>query len=369
MEILDIFGKIADSGDNLFPRKYYTSIFDRKKYLIIGDGGSGKTVLSNVLANKDRARELGRYCGANMDEIEATDYINGLAVFSTSEGTEQIPSVAQFMEIGSRSEGEIRVFWKRLILVALKGERISDWDAFWEANATIKGHILHGEIIALANQYRSEGRYKILVYDHLEKLPTDDKRRGKLISALLEIWEELNRFVSHLSCKLFVREDIFNDEVRITDKVKLVTFTVKLKWDYDQSLNLVWQRLWQASENGKLLPAVFRDWYRCIESEDHPGFGLIPNANEAQNRAMLDMLVGTNMGKNINNDLYNWILCQLSGYKNPIKWWTYVQIPPQRLLVFFQRASEEQKKLEAKGKKATAVFSPYALRLAKKSPL
>jgi hypothetical protein len=63
---------------NFYPRKDYRFIFDKTKYLILGEKGVGKTALFAVLNNQDYAKALGKFCEINETDLVHTSWIKSL---------------------------------------------------------------------------------------------------------------------------------------------------------------------------------------------------------------------------------------------------------------------------------------------------
>ncbi len=70
-----------------------------------------------------------------------------------------------------------------------------------------------------------EGRFCCLSYDDLDTgLTRDGRKRGLLVSALIELWQQSIKRLTRLRGKIFLREDIWRMEINdVTDKSKIIT--------------------------------------------------------------------------------------------------------------------------------------------------
>lgn len=364
-QILDVFSKIApDSAaaeyefqdleqlsKNFYPRKDYRFIFDKTKYLILGEKGVGKTALYAVLKVPQYAKALAAFCEVNTTELQTTEWIKGL-----DEKGNEFPLPSTFSDIGKQSEEAQRVFWKRLILLQVKNEPISSWSEFANENTTFKESAIDEQIIQLNKKLEAENRFAVVVYDYLDKQIHGSVVRGKLISALLEVWRDIHNRYSNLRCKIFLRKDIFEREVQITDKVKLSNHSAEIKWEYDQLLNVVWKRVkHQMTED--LAGNPLKDWFSQIEMKNlGETLGFLPLATEKDNRDLLAKLIGEHMGGNNKAFPYNWILYHVSDTKRAIH--------PRSLLNLFSQAAKLQ--LEENDFEAQFYLKPKYMEFANK---
>jgi CobQ/CobB/MinD/ParA nucleotide binding domain len=344
-QLLEVFSKIAPASAaaeyefedinqlkrNFYPRKDYRFIFDKTKYLILGEKGVGKTALYAVLNVPEYAKELAEYCEINSGEIKGTEWIKGL-----DEKGQEFPQPSIFNEIGKQSAEQHRIFWKRLLLVQANNEKTDSWNEFAQENKNLKESDIDEKIIQLDNKLSAENRFVVMVYDYLDKQITEtDGIRGKLISALLDVWRDIHNRYSHLRCKIFLRKDIFDREVELTDKVKISNHTATIKWEYDQLLNVVWKRAWEGAIEDKY--SSLDEWFKeQVKNWNDLGadMGLLPQAEENENRKLLSTLVGEFMGGSKKAFPYNWILYHISDTKR--------NIHPRSLLNLFSEAAKQQ---------------------------
>lgn len=343
-KLIEIFSQISpesaaaeyefnDTGSltkNFYPRKDYRFIFDKTKYLILGEKGVGKTALYAVLNVPEYARALAKYCEINSDEIEETEWIKGL-----DEKGDEFPLPSTFNEIGKQPKEQHRIFWKKLFLLHINNTTVPSWNDFAKENLELKEADIDDQVIQLNQVLRQNNRHVVVVYDYLDKQITENEGiRGALISSLLDVWRDINNRYSHLRCKIFLRRDIFEREVELTDKVKISNHTATIKWEYDQLLNVVWKRIWEISKNHDYQNLI--EYFKSqIKSTDLGGvLGILPQADEMENRQFLETLVGKYMGSNNKASPYNWIVYHISDTKRSIH--------PRSLLNLFSSASRKQ---------------------------
>ncbi len=319
-----------DLKKNFYPRKDYRFIFDKNKYLILGEKGAGKTALYAVLSHKSYAVDLAKFCDINDSEMQATTWVKGL------DRVHGYPGQTVFESLEGEETKTYKNFWKSLLIQYLNEELkntdpISDWANFIEIAKNANPISLDSNIEAISNSLQKDNNYITVIYDYLDVLIPDDKGlRGKLLSALLDIWRSLQTRQNSLSAKIFMRKDIFEREVELTDKVKLNNHISEINWEYNQLLNIVWKRLWHSDVK---LP----EWVKNTilqKSEENNVLGIIPELQEFDNRKFLSQLLGEYMGGNNKAFPYNWILYHISDTKT--------RIQPRSLLNLFSEAASLQ---------------------------
>ncbi len=322
------FGSILELKSNFYPRKDYKFIFDRNKYLILGEKGAGKTALYAVLSNNEYAKDLARFCEAGSNETEGTTWIKGL------DNTKEHPNESVFESLSDETEKTYRNFWKLLLIRSIETDLSKtprDWVTFINEARKANPIAIDGEIDKICEKLNQENKYITIIYDYLDVLIREDSgSRGKILSALLEIWRSIQSRQSRLSTKIFMRNDIFEREVSLTDKVKLNNHSSLISWEYDQLLNIIWKRLYHSQyEKPKwIIEEIKKDQFIS------DSLGIVPELTENENRLLLQNLLGQYMGGNNKAFPYNWILYHISDTKR--------QIQPRSLLNLFSEASKKQ---------------------------
>ncbi len=324
------FKELKNLTNSFYPRKDYKFIFDKNKYLILGEKGAGKTALYAVLSHKEYAFALAEYCEANDAEISKTIWVKGLDI------TNEYPSSAVFESLTSEDPKTCRNFWQLLLLRYVKTDesevkKAIDWKQFIQESKDSNPMDIEVRIQNLNLALQEKNQFVTVIYDYLDvQIKEEGALRGKLLSALLEIWRDIQARFPFLRSKIFMRKDIFDREINLTDKVKFNNHNSEISWEYDQLLNVVWKRLWHS---GYALP----EWLKTSisdKSDKRELLGLIPELQESENRRLLEKLLGEYMGGNNKAFPYNWILYHVSDTKR--------RVQPRSLLNLFSEAAAKQ---------------------------
>lgn len=319
-----------------YPRKDYKYIFDKNKFLILGGKGVGKTALFSVLSHKNYANALAEFCGVDSTEAEKIKWVIGLDKIPPFPNRENFEALKDFQN------SELRNYWVILLLRQLDNDLIPDSD--------LKTEIINGRISSIRRLAQRENigedlsellgdinetlkekdEILIIVYDHLDAVLSDENElRGKLVSALLTFYYDNLHRLSNIKAKIFLREDIFNREVKyITDKVKILNYSVKIKWEYNQLLNIIWKRIYEQNKSLFI--------FGGLKFEERPILGSIPNlSHESDHKAILEKILGKTMGGNNKTYPYNWVRLRTEDTKN--------QIHPRTLIRLFVEGAKLQK--------------------------
>ncbi|WP_343587474.1 AAA family ATPase [Flavobacterium sp.] len=317
-----------------YPRKDYKYIFERDKFLILGEKGVGKTALFSVLSHKKYANELASYCGVNTTEIQNTDWVIGY-----EKGNLDFPDKTNFESLDNFSSVHFRNYWILLLIRRLSTDvlpetelvlRIKNCEIINLKSIAVEdniGELLINILDQVNRKLSTSNKTYIIVYDYLDAgLPDKDGLRGKLVSALVSFYYDyINRF-SNLKAKIFLRSDIFEREVSgLTDKVKILNYSQKIEWQYDQLLNVVWKRIYEQDKQSNL----FSDF----KIEEIHTLGSIPNLrNEEDHKKILDKIFGKNMGGNNKAYPYNWVRIHIEDTNN--------KIHPRTLIKLFEQSAK-----------------------------
>ena len=319
-----------------YPRKDYKYIFEKDKFLILGEKGVGKTALFSVLSHKKYANELAKYCGVNTTEIENTDWIIGF-----EKGNADFPDKTNFESLKDFDSSHYRNYWIILLIRQLPNnvlpdeelvKRIKDCkiiDIKSIAKEQNIGELLISILDDVNKTLLTLNKTHIIVYDYLDAgLPDQEGLRGKLVSALVSFfYDYINRF-SNLNAKIFLRSDIFEREVSgLTDKVKILNYSQKIEWQYEQLLNVVWKRIYEQDKKSSL--------FNGFDIEQKEILGSIPNLrNEEEHKKILDKIFGKNMGGNNKAYPYNWVRIHIEDTNN--------KIHPRTLIKLFEESAKNE---------------------------
>lgn len=335
------FKNEEDLKSYFYPRKDYKYIFEKDKFLVLGEKGVGKTALFSVLSHQTYAKALAEYCNVKSEEIQNTEWVIGLEK-PNSENPNKFPYKPNYEAISSFKPSEFRNYWIILLIRQLNNELIEgselkneilDSDLTGLKNIAIReniGEILYEILNNVNSKLKEQNKTLIMVYDHLDaELPSEDNLRGKLVSALLTFFYDNLSRLSNIKAKIFLRNDIFDREVNdITDKVKIQNYSVKIDWEYNQLLNVIWKRIYEQNKQISL--------FSGIKIDEEIILGSIPNfTSELEHKSILDKIFGKNMGGNNKAYPYNWVRLHIEDTNN--------QIHPRTLIKLFAESARLQK--------------------------
>lgn len=332
--------------NKFYPLKEYRYIFDNNKFIITGAKGSGKTALFNVLKCPEYAHKLAKYVEVKSDFIDKTKWITGL------DSSGDFPSQANFRGIGN-SERRVfySVFWKIMAVKVLKEIIINAYlnqypsylNKIFDCRYSEIKNIISNDLsideslselfIDLDSRLNQKNETVIITYDALDYC-IDAELRGVFISELINLWAEMNIRLKNIKSKIFLREDIYKNEVSgITDKIKLNNYRTLINWDYDHLLAIVWKRMLESNNTLKMIieKTLQKNSYSLVYSED---VGLIPTPNPEINKLILREIIGDKMGKGNKAYTYNWISYRLSD--------TNDNIVPRSILKLFSVAAKNE---------------------------
>lgn len=327
-----------------YPRRDYKYIFEQDKFLILGEKGVGKTALFSVLSHPIYAQALAKFCGIKNEEIETTKWVIGIEKDSTN-----FPNKANFQSLNIFYFSQFVNYWIILLLRNIDSSLIQDSaikDKILKSNIkNIKeiaildniGEELYEILYNVNKNLKQKNETIIIVYDHLDAiLPSEDDIRGKLVSALLTFYYDNINKLSNIKAKIFLRNDIFDREVnQITDKVKIQNYSVKIQWEYNQLLNVIWKRIYEQNENLDLFNGQKFDKLETL--------GSIPNiSSEKGHKDILDKIFGKNMGGNNKAYPYNWVRLHIEDTNN--------KIHPRTLIKLFSESAKLQQAEESQPK-------------------
>lgn len=335
----DEFSSEESLIENFYPLKGYTFIFDARKFLILGQKGVGKTALFSALKNNEYARSLARYLKINSQQYENTEWIvgtsretNWASVFACLTSDEQITAFLYYKTIEILLKNDERL--KTLLEedpVREMYEHQPDIN-FYQGFTNEAVYRLETFLNKINAHLKKQNRIVTIIYDALDRI-VSQKHRAKFNSALVTMWYQHESTMQNIRSKIFLRQDIYDREVKVADKVKLKNYSTTLAWEYDQLFAMVWKRALCKS-------VTFKTFYEKTVSQnvlEAEGLSYIPQVNEEANREMLAALVGVRMGSGKKAFTYNWFRNRLSD--------TQGVIVPRSMLDIFARAADREKEL------------------------
>ena len=144
------------------------------------------------------------------------------------------------------------------------------------------------------------------------------------------MWYMNESTMQNIRSKIFLRKDIYDREVVVSDKVKLKNYSATIGWEYDQLFAMVWKRAISKSVQVKEL-------FESITSQhmvETSGMGFIPSVNEKENRDILAVLIGVKMGSGNKASTYNWFRNRLADTQGVI-------VPRSMIDIFAKAAAKE----------------------------
>lgn len=338
----DEFSSLAELQNKFYPLQAFSFIFDPKKFLIQGQKGVGKTALFSALRHKEYAVSLAGYLGVDTAQYERMDWLVG-----TSNET----AYSEFAPLLKETE-RIRAFWYfEIVRVLVESdpslkEMLPQW-ALASINTSLNTSMIKtldantafqlSEILKrIDKKYCSDKKYVTIIYDALDRIVSTTSR-GRFLSELVDIWYKNMSSLPRIRCKIFLREDIFDREIDVADKVKLRNYSSSIKWEYDQLFAMVWKRV--LGQNKEI-----RDWYfksagySAVEASDwesQTGLGYIPKADAQINKNLLTVIIGAKMGSGNKAATYNWFQNRLADTKGVI-------VPRSMIDIFSKAASAEE---------------------------
>ncbi|MCI8960510.1 MAG: AAA family ATPase [Lachnospiraceae bacterium] len=339
----DEFATGNDLQNNFYPLKGYTFIFDQRKFLILGQKGVGKTALFSALKNNEYAKALAKYLNVSTEQYEHTEWIAGTSratnyidIFGCLTSEEQIRGFLYYETIRILLEHDSSL--KSLICNGSIGE-LFDGPFKIEYCELLSGKTAYQlkKILEEVNKkYQERNHVVTIIYDALDRVVAP-KKRSAFVSALIDMWYMNENTMQNIRSKIFLRKDIYDREVIVSDKVKLKNYSVTIAWEYDQLFAMVWKRAISRSDSVKnLYEKVMQKQVREV-----PELGYIPTVNEEENRNMLTVLIGVKMGSGNKASTYNWFKNRLSD--------TQGTIVPRSMIDIFAKAAAREMKLQKEG--------------------
>lgn len=325
--------------NNFYPLKGYTFIFDARKFLVLGQKGVGKTALFSALKNNDYAKALAKYLKVGIQQYEHTKWIVGTSqetdftdIFRCLRSEEQVSIFLLYeaVDVLIKSDSDLKslaeqssVGWLFSKNIGIEQcEKLTDETGF---------HL--SQLLKRINQKLLEKNTVVtIIYDALDRV-VPSRERSRLVSALIDMWYRFEGSVQNVRSKIFLRQDIYDREVEVADKVKLKNYSVILGWEYDQLFAMVWKRVINRSDEVK----KFFNEIAPRTLLEHDGLGSIPIIGEDENRNLLTALTGATMGGAKKASTYNWFRNRLAD--------TQGIIVPRSMLDIFAKAAAKEREL------------------------
>lgn len=322
--------------NNFYPLKGYTFIFDARKFLVLGQKGVGKTALFSALKNNNYAKALAKYLQVGTKQYEHTKWIVGTSqetdftdIFRCLKSEEQVSAFLLYeaIDVLIKSDSDLKKLAESSKVCWLFSKEI-DIEQCEKLTDEVAFHL--GQLLRKMNQKLQEENVVVtIIYDALDRI-VPARERSKLVSTLIDMWYRYESTFQNIRSKIFLRQDIYDREVVVADKVKLKNYSVILGWEYDQLFAMVWKRVINKSDEVK-------DFFKEIAPRtllEYDGLGSIPIIGEDENRNLLAALIGATMGGTKKASTYNWFRNRLADTQGII-------VPRSMLDIFAKAASKE----------------------------
>lgn len=332
----------ADTDDlvlrTFLPGPQHERAMDRRVLVVRGERGAGKTALFQLLHAVQRQNiPLSKIVQGAPDGRR----IDGFA----EQGTAHPPAdVVEQFAAGAGAD-DVRAFWLGHLVGRLSAEGVGKtehpsvfFNAYTPAPTTPSRWVPQARA-SLADLYawldaveRASGETCFVVYDHLDRIGTIDRRvREKVSAGLLGLWLSLSQRYSRIHGKVLLREDLFQATLTsFADATKLEARSVRLDWNAGRLLALLVRRF---AADGKL-----RQWLEEVahmELSRSKYLGWMPPAelDERGQRNFGTSLVGPYMGAGPTKGFsHTWLINHLQD--------AHLRVAPRSLLALVRGAAE-----------------------------
>lgn len=312
IEALPIDTEAIPEPEHLYVPPAHIKALRPECHVVVGTRGVGKSVWTAALGDANLRKAL----GTSIPKLERTEVRIG---FSQAPRINDYPDAASFGQLLDQGIAAYDV-WRAIVLrwiadlmsIELPRETWLD---------TVEWVRDQPEQLArrmqLADQHVGEnGRHGLIVFDALDRVSQSWQAMDTIVRDLLRMALWLKSF-SHLSAKIFLREDQFERPVtNFPDASKLLATRAELSWAPHDLHGLLWQHLINApDEHGERLRKIY--WTVLHASPIESDGRWIP-ANDAKRdtptqRALFEVLAGAWMGRDRRRGVpYVWSVSHLA---------------------------------------------------------
>ena len=349
----DEFASPADFQRRFLPRTAYRALLDPRAFLILGRKGAGKSALFQILTHDLVARALAAQLQLDASLVEKTRWEVGF-----SSAGRDFPASEDFLRLLTVSEEDPDLlvrFWRSLAAWRLSvafPPGIAGLASAQDCLAKLRDDTLQDAVRSwleqLDRRLAHEGRFCCLSYDDLDTgLTRDGRKRGLLVSALIELWQQSIKRLPRLRGKIFLREDIWNLEVGdVTDKSKVRDGIDRatITWDGPDIYRAILKRLGPSPA----FQALCRQqglWQPAFDELLTQPLGFVPPEDEDWLRKCIHLVAGEAMApgpKGFKKGyVYQWILNHTKDATD--------QLRPRNALLLFSEAAKLQGRPEPTG--------------------
>jgi CobQ/CobB/MinD/ParA nucleotide binding domain len=338
------FSGIDDFRTKFLPRAAYRALLDPKAFVVLGRKGTGKSALFQLLRHPEYLRDVTGHLGLDSAVVSRTEWEVG---FAQGPG---FPENQHFLDaltaIGSDPD-RLAQLWKMFLALRLAEVRKQPLPGLRTIADCIRA-ITNSEIQESVSQWLerlnadldANQQFMCLSYDELDTgLSDDPRRRSILISALVAYWQRAPRYYPRIRAKIFLREDIWQREVNITDKAKIRDGIDRatITWDGIDIYRAVLKRLCHDRSVRELLGNEGL-WTMEFDQALNGPVGFIPPADDDWIRKCIHVLAGATMGAGESGHkkgyVYTWLLNHIADAARVLR--------PRNALLLFAEAAKRQ---------------------------
>jgi hypothetical protein len=334
-----------DFRHRFLPRMAYRTLLDPKAFLILGRKGTGKSALFKVLTHPKIAPALARHLGLDTRLIERTRWEIG---FASSPGFPEFDDFQRVLSATGNDPDHLANFWRALAAFRLSLAFNSPIPGVSTLDDCIKKlgdeetqSSVRGWLEQLNSTLEREDRFCVVSHDDLDTgLTRDGKKRSLLVSALVEHWQQSTRRLPRIRAKIFLREDIWNREVEVTDKAKVRDGIDRgtITWDGSDIYRTLLKRLGHDEAFQHMLRGEGLWNSEFDQMLDQP-LGFIPPDDEAWLKRCIYLLAGETMASGPSGYkkgyVYTWVLDHVSDSAGFLR--------PRNALLLFSEAAKLQR--------------------------
>lgn len=342
------FTTTEDFRARFLPRAAYRTLLDPKAFLVLGRKGAGKSVLFQLLQHSEYLSKIAHHLGLDAALVADTRWEVG---FST--GPEfPAPEDFQRAERSVKDPDSLTNLWRALLvqrLSRLLRQPLPALATFNDCVKTLKDDQVQEQIRNwldnVDRELEATGRFCCLSYDDLDtNVARDDQRRARLLSALIAFWQGAPRRWSRIRGKIFLRDDLWNREVDVTDKAKVREGIDRatITWDGVDIYRTILKRLGNAPQVRRFFTAAGL-WSPVYEEMLQGPVGFVPPEDERWVKSAIEALTGETMGAGETGHkkgyVYSWVLTHAADAAAVLR--------PRNALLLFSEAAKLQKTVTA----------------------
>lgn len=352
-----------DFRRRFLPRAAYRTLLDPRAFLVLGRKGTGKSALFKVLTQGAIAKALAFQLGLDAKLVEKTRWEIG---FASGPG---FPKADHFQKVLTVTEGDpdrLSNFWRALAAFRLSLAYNTPIpglanleDCITKLGEEETQTSVRGWLEQLNRRLEQDDSFCCVSHDDLDTgMTRDSKKRGLLVSALVEHWQQSVRHLPRIRAKIFLREDIWNREVLdVTDKSKVRDGIDRgtITWDGPDIYRAVLKRLGHDAGFQAILKqeALWRPDFETMMNEP---LGFIPPEDEDWIKKCVNLLAGYTMAPGPSGHkkgyVYTWVLEHIADSAGFLR--------PRNALLLFSEAA----KLQESPGETGALFNPRLFKAA-----